>query len=206
MCLMRKDNWCMRSYNNCTVQVLDQDTKSKQTDPLEDQTQTRNDLQGGQNETVEAEGPAREGDLNLEFENSDLASTEGSSDSVSSSDSPSSSTEGISDLGSTSDSYSSSTEGSSDLGSTSDSYSVSTEGSSDLGSTSDSYSVSTEGSSDLGSTSDSSYSSSTEGSSDLGSTSDSYSVSTEESTIEVTSSSSVKFEGLTTESVGLGNL
>jgi hypothetical protein len=110
MCLMRKDNWCMRSYNNCTVQVLDQDTKSKQKDPLEDQTQTRDDLQGAQNETVEAEGPAREGDLNLEFENSDLASTEGSLDSVSTSDLPSYSTEGSSDLGSTSDSYSVSTE------------------------------------------------------------------------------------------------
>jgi hypothetical protein len=103
MCLMRKDQWCMRDYNKCTLDVLDNDLKSKQNQTLVEETdidlnqnqtllettemkskqnesliettdlETKNDLQGSQNQTLEEEGPGREGSTDLET--SDNAST-----------------------------------------------------------------------------------------------------------------------------------
>ena len=68
MCLMRKENWCMMTYNNCTLIVLDKDAKLKK----EDQD-AQND---SQNETAFA-GPAREGELELEPESTSESSMEG---------------------------------------------------------------------------------------------------------------------------------
>ena len=67
MCLMRKENWCMMTYNNCTLIVLDKDAKLKK----EDQD-AQND---SQNETAFT-GPAREGELELEPDSSSESSTE----------------------------------------------------------------------------------------------------------------------------------
>ena len=71
MCLMRKDNWCMRSYNNCTLQVLDADARAKQKDSLEESY----GLQGASNKT--ADGLlGREGEIPLEDESSSPPSVE----------------------------------------------------------------------------------------------------------------------------------
>ena len=79
MCLMRKDNWCMRDYNNCTLIVLARDNKAKQDLTIDKDVETKNDLQGSQNQTLVQEYPGREGSIDIESssstESSDITSS-----------------------------------------------------------------------------------------------------------------------------------
>jgi hypothetical protein len=66
MCLMRKGDACLKTYNGCTLKVLDEDAKSKSKAP---------ETEAGD----PAQGPAREGAVELEAEVSSPATAEGSS-------------------------------------------------------------------------------------------------------------------------------
>lgn len=66
MCLMRKDNWCMRDYNNCTLIVLDRDNKAKQDLAIDKDVETKNDFQGSQNQTLVEDDPGREGSIEID--------------------------------------------------------------------------------------------------------------------------------------------